>query len=447
MLEVAGLHVSYGKHRALEGAGLVVAKGEIVVILGANGAGKSTLLKAICGVCEGSVAGSVRVEGRDILGRPPHEIVDEGLALVPEGRGIFPDMTVAENLTLGAYSDRARDEAQASLERVFKLFPKLRERRRQVARTMSGGEQQMVAIGRAMMSNPAILALDEPSLGLSPILCKELFQTLGTVRDAGLGLLLVEQNARQSLAIADRGYLLENGEIVREATGAELLKDPAVQEAYLGGAAAKGGAKPVPHAPDKRPAAAGPAPGARPASVAQMPDTRPAHVPTPRGTGPSPSEIAAHAVRSAQGRATPRSAQSAPPRPAVKPAPDPTPTPAQSRPIPTPTPRTPSTGRARDVLGGVEIGDLVANATSRADRRGGGGTRPGPGVPRSMPDAQGPPARSTTQTATSARLPDVPMPDLGSSADRLRRILDEIEGAAKQAESWRPQSSTNPRGR
>jgi branched-chain amino acid transport system ATP-binding protein len=240
MLEIRDLTVAYGQHRALEKVSLRVDAGEIVVILGANGAGKSTLLKAVSGICEGKVQGSITLRGHELVGETPDRIVEEGIALVPEGRGIFGDLSVEDNLTLGAYAERARGDEAANLERVYALFPKLVERRRQVARTMSGGEQQMVAIGRAMMSNPALLALDEPSLGLSPLLCKELFQNLGAVRDLGIGILLVEQNARQSLAIADRGYLLENAHIVHEDTAAALREDPAVQAAYLGagGAAA-----------------------------------------------------------------------------------------------------------------------------------------------------------------------------------------------------------------
>jgi branched-chain amino acid transport system ATP-binding protein len=187
MLEISDLSVAYGKHQALEGASLRVDAGEIVVILGANGAGKSTLLKALSGICEGAVQGHVSLGGAQLDGLPPDRIVEEGVALVPEGRGIFGDLSVEENLKLGAFPDRARDEVEANLERVFGLFPKLIERRRQVARTMSGGEQQMVAIGRAMMSSPRILTLDEPSLGLSPLLCKELFQNLRAVKALGIG--------------------------------------------------------------------------------------------------------------------------------------------------------------------------------------------------------------------------------------------------------------------
>jgi branched-chain amino acid transport system ATP-binding protein len=234
MLEVRDLGVTYGMHKALEGAALTVSPGEIVVILGANGAGKSTLLKALSGICEGQVQGAVTLGGQSLDGLGPDRIVEEGIALVPESRGIFGDLTVEENLKLGAFPNRARGEEQANLDRVFALFPKLTERRRQIARTMSGGEQQMVAIGRAMMSSPRILALDEPSLGLSPLLCKELFQNLAVIKDLGIGVLMVEQNAKQSLAIADRGYLLENTRIVHEDRAEALRNDPAVQAAYLG---------------------------------------------------------------------------------------------------------------------------------------------------------------------------------------------------------------------
>ena len=172
MLELTNVTVRYGQHRALENASVNVAKGEIVVILGANGAGKSTLLKAASGICEGVVTGEIRLDGSNLTGLAPHKIVDAGLALVPEGRGVFPDLTVRENLSLGAYPGRARDDEKMTLERVYDLFPKLRERGNQIVGTMSGGEQQMVAIGRAMMSNPTILTLDEPSLGLSPLLSK-----------------------------------------------------------------------------------------------------------------------------------------------------------------------------------------------------------------------------------------------------------------------------------
>tara|TARA_R110000751_G_scaffold189187_2_gene295182 strand:+ start:47443 stop:48633 length:1191 start_codon:yes stop_codon:yes gene_type:complete len=239
MLEAHHLTVSYGAHRALEDVSVHVSMGEICVILGANGAGKSTLLKAISGMVQPMPGAHIAIDGHSINDEKPDRIVEAGLALVPEGRGIFGDLTVAENLELGAYGKRGRGGRAEKLKEVLQLFPKLAERERQIARTMSGGEQQMVAIGRALMSNPKILMLDEPSLGLSPLLSSELFKSLRLVRDNGVGILLVEQNAKQSLAIADRAYLLENGHITGEGRAEMLANDPAVQKAYLGGAADK----------------------------------------------------------------------------------------------------------------------------------------------------------------------------------------------------------------
>lgn len=236
MLECRDLTVSYGQHQALANVAIKITPGEIVVILGANGAGKSTLLKAIAGLVPAAASSEVLVDGRPVTELPAHLIVEAGLALVPEGRQIFGDLTVHENLLLGAYARRARPSEKDHLDRVLTLFPKLVERSGQKARTMSGGEQQMVAIGRALMSAPAILMLDELSLGLSPILCGTLFRALVEIRKTGVGILLVEQNARQGLAIADRAYLLENGRIVGEGPAARLAQDPAVQKAYLGGA-------------------------------------------------------------------------------------------------------------------------------------------------------------------------------------------------------------------
>ncbi len=237
MLEVKALSVSYGRHRALEGVGVKVSKGEICVILGANGAGKSTLLKTIAGLVKPEAGAQVAMNGRVIAGMKPHRIVEEGIALVPEGRGIFGDLTVAENLQLGAFANRARRHEHETLDLIYRLFPRLAERKRQIARTMSGGEQQMVAIGRALMSKPDILMLDEPSLGLSPLLTKELFRSLKEVAATGVGILMVEQNARQSLAIADRGVLIENGLVTGEGRATDLATDPAVVNAYLGGGA------------------------------------------------------------------------------------------------------------------------------------------------------------------------------------------------------------------
>ena len=267
MLEVKNLSVSYGQHRALQDVSVQIAKGEVVVILGANGAGKSSLLRAIAGLSEGHCDGDISFAGQSLLGRNPDEIVTGGIALVPEGRAIFGDLNVEENLRLGAYSERARMNEQANLDRVLTLFPKLRERRKQITRTMSGGEQQMVAVGRALMSDPTILMLDEPSLGLSPLLSKELFQALGRIRETGPGVLVVEQNAKLSLAIADRGYLIENGRMVGANDAASLAADPAVQAAYLGGKPGRAGA------PAARPAAvaakqAGQAPAAAEAAAA-----------------------------------------------------------------------------------------------------------------------------------------------------------------------------------
>jgi branched-chain amino acid transport system ATP-binding protein len=235
MLEVLDVSVAYGQHRALTDVALNVGRGEIVAILGANGAGKTSLLKAIAGIVACLPGKRVKLSGRDLSHLPAYEIVEAGLALVPEGRGIFGDLTVAENLLLGANPKRARNGEVVRRGQVLALFPRLGERLGQTVRTMSGGEQQMVAIGRALMSNPDILLLDEPSLGLSPLLVRELFAALRTVCESGVGLLLVEQNARGSLAIANRGYLIENGKIVGSGTAAALMSDNAVRHAYLGG--------------------------------------------------------------------------------------------------------------------------------------------------------------------------------------------------------------------
>ncbi|NMG50834.1 ATP-binding cassette domain-containing protein [Azoarcus communis] len=238
MLEIRDIAVHYGRHQALDKVALDVAKGEIVVILGANGAGKSTLLKTVAGLQAAVHGSTVTLDGHRLDGLPPHKVVEAGLALVPEGRGVFGELTVAENLAMGAYAQRARGDEARRLAQVLALFPKLAERHGQMVRTMSGGEQQMVAIGRALMSAPDILMLDEPSLGLSPLVCGELFDALEKVRDTGVGILLVEQNARRSLEMADRGYLLENGRIVGQGTAAALRDDENVRRAYLGAASA-----------------------------------------------------------------------------------------------------------------------------------------------------------------------------------------------------------------
>lgn len=234
MLEVTSLSVSYGKHRALESVDISVQPGELVVMLGANGAGKSSLLRTLGGMLKPLPGASVRLDGQNLLAMPPHRIVEVGLALVPEGRGVFIDLTVRENLALGALTPHARRVEPQNLRRVLDLFPRLGQRMSQRVVTMSGGEQQMVALGRAIMSAPQILLLDEPSLGLSPLLCVELFRAVRAIRDLGVGVLLVEQNASMSLGIADRGYLLENGRLVGSGSASALRSDPAVQRAYLG---------------------------------------------------------------------------------------------------------------------------------------------------------------------------------------------------------------------
>ncbi len=234
MLQIDNLSVYYGKHQALRDISLNIKKGELVVILGANGAGKSTLLKTISGICEGKISGEILLSNDSILNLKPESIVEKGIALVPEGRAIFGDLSVFENLKLGAFSERAQTNIHQNLTLVHELFPKLKERANQIARTMSGGEQQMVAIGRAIMSSPDILMLDEPSLGLSPLLSKELFTVLGKIRDRGIGVLVLEQNAKLSLSIADRGYLFEVGKLVGQDTAKNLINNPNIKSAYLG---------------------------------------------------------------------------------------------------------------------------------------------------------------------------------------------------------------------
>ncbi len=234
MLEVRDLSLRYGRHEALHDVSIDVGEGETVVILGANGAGKTSLMNAIAGRVK-PLGGTVRFGGGDLVNTPAHERVEKGIALVPEGRGIFPGLTVVENLRLGAYPRRARDGSGAAMERVLTLFPRLAERRQQLAGTMSGGEQQMVAIGRALMSAPRLLMLDEPSLGLAPIVTQQLFDDLEVIRRAGTAMLVVEQNVRAGLKLADRGYLLTAGRIVREAPAADLWDDPDVNRAFLGG--------------------------------------------------------------------------------------------------------------------------------------------------------------------------------------------------------------------
>ncbi|OKO86280.1 ABC transporter ATP-binding protein [Bradyrhizobium sp. NAS80.1] len=235
MLDVSGLSVSYGMHVALAEAVLKVDRGEVVVLLGANGAGKSSLIKALAGLVRYVTGAHIRLGATDLTRLAPHQIVGAGLACVPEGRGVFGSLSVRENLTLGAYSATDHVRFRDRNELVLALFPKLKMRLRQSVQTMSGGEQQMVAIGRALMSGPVILLLDEPSLGLSPAASDELFAAIRRIADLGTGVLMVEQNARRSFAIADRAYLLENGAIVRSGNVNTFLDDRVLIRAYLGG--------------------------------------------------------------------------------------------------------------------------------------------------------------------------------------------------------------------
>ena len=232
MLRVSDLHVYYGEIHALKGASLAVDKSEIVALLGPNGAGKTTTLKTISGLLVPRT-GAVTLEGESLVGVPPHEIVHRGIAHVPEGRKIFNRLTVAENLELGAYI-RSDGAIREDMERVFALFPRLRERRTQVAGTLSGGEQQMLAIGRALMARPTVLLLDEPSMGLSPILVETIFKIIKDINQQGTTILLVEQNARMALRVAHRGYVIQTGRIVLHDTGPNLLRSDLVRKTYLG---------------------------------------------------------------------------------------------------------------------------------------------------------------------------------------------------------------------
>ena len=233
MLEVTGLRVAYGGINAVKGIDLRVETGELITLIGANGAGKTTTLKTVAGLVR-PAAGRISYDGRDITALPAYRLVQLGMALVPEGRGVFSRMTVEENLAMGAHCREDRPAVNADRDRVYGLLPRLAERRRQLAGTLSGGEQQMLAIGRALMSRPRLLLLDEPSMGLAPIMVEKIFETIRTVASDGVTLLLVEQNAFMALEIADLGYVLESGEIVLEGKGLDLLEDEAVKRAYLG---------------------------------------------------------------------------------------------------------------------------------------------------------------------------------------------------------------------
>lgn len=234
MLELSGVKVAYGHVDALRGVNLTVEEGEIVTILGSNGAGKSTALLAISGLVR-PFAGEIRFDGRSLRNVPGHEIVGRGIAHSPEGRRVFGAMTVLENLRLGAFSTRDKELAERTLEWIFDLFPRLAERKIQLAGTLSGGEQQMLAIGRALMAQPRLLLLDEPSLGLAPLLVKSIFSTIRAINSQGVTVLLVEQNARAALKLASRGYVLESGSVALEDTAKNLLANASVREAYLGG--------------------------------------------------------------------------------------------------------------------------------------------------------------------------------------------------------------------
>ena len=233
MLKVNDINVYYGAIHAIKGVSFEVNDGEVVTLIGANGAGKSTTLNTVCGLLH-TRTGSIEFLDKNLASVPAHKIVELGMAHVPEGRRVFQQMTVEENLEMGAYT-QSRASVEPNLERVYEQFPRLKERRRQVAGTLSGGEQQMLAMGRGLMSNPKLLMLDEPSMGLAPILVEQIFDIIKRLHQAGTTILLVEQNAQMALSIADRAYVLENGQISLSGTGAELARSEQVRKAYLGG--------------------------------------------------------------------------------------------------------------------------------------------------------------------------------------------------------------------
>ena len=233
MLEVTGLRVAYGGIQAVRSITFHVNQGEMVALIGANGAGKTSTLKALARLLN-AAGGSVRYCGKEISALPPHQLISEGIALVPEGRGVFPRMSIVENLLMGAYCRKDKAEIAADTDHVFSLFPRLKERAQQLAGTLSGGEQQMLAIGRALMSRPKLLLLDEPSMGLAPLMVQKIFEVIRTVAEAGMTVLLVEQNAKLALEVSQRGYVMESGEITLADDSARLLENPKVREAYLG---------------------------------------------------------------------------------------------------------------------------------------------------------------------------------------------------------------------
>ena len=233
MLEIKDLHVSYGGIQALRGVSLTVPEGKIVTLIGANGAGKSTLMRTISGLVKAQ-SGSILWNGQELLGKPIDQIVASGIAMSPEGRRVFADLTVLENLKIGAYLRRGKAEIEKDIQWVYSLFPRLKERSWQSAGTLSGGEQQMLAVGRALMSRPKLMMLDEPSLGLAPLVVQDIFSIIREINRQGVTVLLVEQNANMALKIADLAYVLETGTITMSGTGAELLADSRVKDAYLG---------------------------------------------------------------------------------------------------------------------------------------------------------------------------------------------------------------------
>jgi len=232
LLEVSGLKVAYGGIQAVKGASFQVRQGELVSLIGANGAGKTTTLKAVTGT-QPAADGDIRFMGKSIRGQGPWDLVKQGLVMVPEGRGTFTRMTITENLLMGAHI-REDDEVAADIDKVFAIFPRLKERAQQLAGTMSGGEQQMLAMGRALMARPKVLLLDEPSMGLSPIMVDKIFEVVADIHNRGTTVLLVEQNASRALGLADRGYVMESGEITMTGEAKALLDDPKVRAAYLG---------------------------------------------------------------------------------------------------------------------------------------------------------------------------------------------------------------------
>ena len=233
LLELEKLEVAYGGIHAVKGIDLVVRQGELVCLIGANGAGKTTTLKGITGL-QPVKAGRIVYDGNDVTGKPAFQLVRKGLSMVPEGRGVFGALTIEENLAMGAYSRRDRKEIRQDVERVFGLFPRLKERARQTAGTLSGGEQQMLAMARAIMSRPKLLLLDEPSMGLAPLMVQKVFETVLAISGEGVTILLIEQNAKLALEVSNRGYVMESGTITLSGDARQLLSDPKVREAYLG---------------------------------------------------------------------------------------------------------------------------------------------------------------------------------------------------------------------